>query len=97
MIFILRQFWRAAAYAGAEEFISQFAAGFDTYVGGLGAKLSGGQRQRIAIARGLYKNPDLLIMDEPTSSLDVENQKKLSNKLIIYKPDLVWLSKILKP
>lgn len=61
----------AASAANAHEFISELPNGYSTEVGGRGAKLSGGERQRIALARAFLKDAPILVMDEPTSSVDV--------------------------
>lgn len=71
----------AARQAGIYDFIMTLPKGFDTQVGQLGDKLSGGQRQRIAVARMILKNPQILLLDEPTSSLDNENAALVTNSL----------------
>ena len=66
---------RAAELAGAAEFIRRLHEGYETGIGERGARLSGGEAQRIAIARAFLKDAPLLILDEPTSSLDPESER----------------------
>lgn len=71
----------AAKAANCEEFIRRLPHGYDTPIGENGAKLSGGERQRISIARALLKDAPIVLLDEATASLDVENETKVQSAL----------------
>lgn len=78
---------KAARVAQAEEFIESLPEAYDTYVGERGVRLSGGQRQRLAIARALYREPDVLVLDEGSSALDVETEAALMRSLKMQRSD----------
>jgi ATP-binding cassette subfamily B protein len=71
----------AAKAAQAHDFISGFEQGYDTLIGQRGVNLSGGQKQRMAIARALLTQPTVLILDDSTSSVDVETEIKIQDAL----------------
>ena len=71
----------AAKAANCEEFVRRLPKGYDTPIGENGARLSGGERQRISIARALLKDAPIVLLDEATASLDVENETKVQEAL----------------
>ena len=73
--------YKAAKAANCDEFAHKLPDGYDTLIGENGAKLSGGERQRISIARALLKDAPIILLDEATASLDVENETKVQEAL----------------
>jgi len=73
---------KALEMAGASEFVKEFEEGLETMVGDRGTMLSGGQRARVSLARALLKNPSLLVLDEASSALDAETEKRIQENLI---------------
>ncbi|HOX22000.1 MAG TPA: ABC transporter ATP-binding protein [Elusimicrobiales bacterium] len=74
------ELWQALEWAAAD-FVKEMPKGLDTELGDRGVRLSGGQRQRVALARAILRRPALLILDEATSSIDTENERKIQAAL----------------
>ncbi len=76
---------KAVTNARLDKLIESLGEGLNTNIGEFGDKISGGQRQRIAIARALYTDPKILILDECTNSLDLETEKQIINEVNSFK------------
>lgn len=84
--------FKAARIACIHEDICRFPMGYDTVLGDNGMTLSGGQKQRIAIARALAVEPDILLIDEGTSNLDIQTEKKVINNLMQLDKTILFIS-----
>ncbi|MCH5162833.1 MAG: ABC transporter ATP-binding protein [Clostridiales bacterium] len=81
------QLVEACKIAAADDFVSSFPDGYDTYIEQGGTNVSGGQKQRLCIARALLKNPKILILDDSTSAVDTRTDKMIRDGLKKYAPD----------
>lgn len=72
---------QAVATAHVKDFLKRLPEGLETYIGEKGVKLSGGEKQRVGIARAVFKQPDILFLDEATSHLDMESEEKIRDSL----------------
>jgi ABC-type multidrug transport system fused ATPase/permease subunit len=86
-----KQVIEAARLAGAHDFIRQLPRGYDTVVGEQGRCLSGGQRQRLAVARAVVSDPSLLILDEATSYLELDQESKILRQIKARRKDKLTL------
>ena len=77
----MKRIEEAARMACLSDFVSTLPMGYNTSIGATGIELSGGQKQRLMIARAIYKNPEILILDEATSSLDANNEARILDNI----------------
>jgi ABC-type multidrug transport system fused ATPase/permease subunit len=85
------QVWKALEAAQLKEFVKSLENGIETLIGDSGINISGGEKQRLAIARALFTNPKLIILDEATSSLDSETESQLIKSIKAWKGDATVL------
>ena len=78
----IKKVWKALEEANLTDFVKSLSDGLDTVIGENGIRLSGGQRQRLGLARALYREPQVLVFDEATSSLDIDSEKKITNEIM---------------
>lgn len=87
----IKEVEEAASIAQAHEFIKAFPEGYNTMLGQGGVNLSGGQKQRIAIARALIRKPEIIILDDSTSAVDVSTEAKIREALKKYSSDMTTI------
>ncbi len=79
---------KSIEYSQLKDFIRSLKYGIETFVGEAGVKLSGGQRQRIALARAFFRNPEIILLDEATNALDINNSNEIIECIKNFSPDI---------